>query len=206
MWKLSTAPDRNDEKKRKMWCADWSHKKQLLKGEQSVTSIYIMKDSVSGFQGELKEDKMPAWQRTPPCCRLHILSPAREAAWLCPQKPSVTHRLYGMLLQAFACMFNCVWKLFSLTLCLLLCHCPYSCFHRCFCAFILSFFLYSIHSDSWIVKEGWITMLPLYGCNLDYSSLSPGWFPPLEFGRILRLVFTFRYQVQFKCVMLLKEK
>lgn len=46
--------------------------------------------------------------------RLHILSPAGAAAWLCPTKASVTHRVYGMLLHACVYMCNCVWK-FSLS-------------------------------------------------------------------------------------------
>lgn len=46
--------------------------------------------------------------------RLHILSPAGAAAWLCPTKASVTHGVYGMLLHACVYMCNCVWK-FSLS-------------------------------------------------------------------------------------------
>lgn len=46
--------------------------------------------------------------------RLHILSPAGAAAWLCPTKASVTHGVHGMLLHACVYMCNCVWK-FSLS-------------------------------------------------------------------------------------------
>lgn len=127
MWKLRTVPasfftqrlHRNDEKNPKIWCARWKKVERggSAKGNKVLHAWLSWRRRERGVSGRpvmLKEDKVPEEPVTPPWSRLHILSPAGALAWLCPTKASVTHRVYGMLLHAFAYMCNCVWK-FSLS-------------------------------------------------------------------------------------------
>lgn len=110
----------NDETKPKIWRARWRKLKEaaLQRGAKCYTPLSWRRGGESAafwtHPGTLKEDKVPV---TSPCHRLHILGPAGAAAGLCPTKASVTQAVYGMLLDAFAYMCNCVWKFF-LTLCI----------------------------------------------------------------------------------------
>lgn len=163
--------------------------------------------------GMLKEDKVAARRRSPsprPDCRLHILSPAGAAAWLCPTKAGVTHGVYSMLLHASAYMCNCVWK-FSLshTLCVSI---PTPSLSPLFSLFYSLFiYIYIFDSDSrewskerqsflnrstfWVQTEIWQLRLSQFFCLLIHQmSRSAGntW----EIGRIcsnfLQIEFDYR--------------
>lgn len=112
---------RNDEKNPEIWCTRWWKLKEaaVRRGTKCYMHGYREKESVvfQIVQACWKKIRCPSDRRalsphSP--SRLHILIPAGAAAWLCPTKAGVTHRVYGMLLHAFAYMCNCVWK-FSLS-------------------------------------------------------------------------------------------
>lgn len=160
---------RNDEKNPEIWCTRWWKLKEaaVRRGTKCYMHGYREKESVvfQIVQACWKKIRCPSDRRAlspHSSSRLHILIPAGAAAWLCPTKAGVTHRVYGMLLHAFAYMCNCVWK-FSLSHSVSMSVSSHTAsLRRCSFFFFLLLLFKLLNSDSgewrkW--KQGWVSNL-----------------------------------------------
>lgn len=206
----------NDEKKPKIWCAHW-RKLQEAALQRGIKCCMHQYHEGEGWawcfrlsrHTERRQGACPTEEPvTPPCSRLHILSPAGEAAWLCPSKPSVSHRVYGMLLHAFAYVCNCVWKFSpSHSVCF-----SVSVYTVVFTVVFLLFLFICFNSDSREVDEGRITMLPLGPRFKPHQFLSSDWIHQWRSVKFSGLFTSslLRYQVLVKTIQALlislKEK